>query len=169
MTFGGEPLLYAETRRLLKSFTDKGIGVNGGNDIRGGNAVKYLSEWFPAPEEVDLTVKCGSAPYTSPPDEIGCFCVSPNGDVTQCSITIGNIYKQDALDILESYDPYSIPAVRAVLNGGVPGLMKYAKAEGITVDLGDCRSACGMCQKIMAAAINCGVALTTKKPETGSI
>jgi MoaA/NifB/PqqE/SkfB family radical SAM enzyme len=142
----------AETKRLLRLFSDKGIRANEGNNIfPAGNALKYLAEWFSPPDKIDLSVPCGSAPYTSRPDTIGCFCVNPNGDVRLCSITIGNIYRQDVLDIVDSYDPYSIPAVRAVLNGGVSELVSYAKAEGVTVDTSDCLSACGVCRKTMAA------------------
>jgi len=145
----------AETKRLLKLFTDKGIKANQGNNIfAAGNAVKYLSDWFPSPEDADLSVPCGSAPYTSRPDEIDSFCLSPNGDVRLCSITIGNICRQGALDLLDSYDPYSMPAVKAVLDGGVPELVRYAKAEGMDMDISDCRSACEVCRRIMAAIEN---------------
>ena len=90
-------------------------------------------------------------PYTSRLDAISCFCINPNGDVTLCSISIGNIYKQDALDIVESYDPYSIPAVRAVLDGGAAGLLRYAETLGVAAEISDCRSACGVCRKTMTA------------------
>jgi len=145
----------AETKRLLKLFGDKGIKENHGNVIfAAGNALKYLSDWFPSPEEVDLSEPCGSAPYTSRPDEIESFCIDPNGDVCFCSITIGNIYKQDVIEIIDNYDPYHIPSIRAVLEGGVPGLMRYAEKEGILVDISDCRTACNVCRKIMTALKN---------------
>lgn len=142
----------AETKRLIKLFSDKGIIANEGNNIfPAGNALKYLAEWFSLPDKIDLSIPCGSAPYTSRLDKISCFGINPNGDVNLCSITIGNIYRQDVLDIVDSYDPYSIPAVRAVLNGGVSELVSYAKAEGVSVDTNDCLSACGVCRKTMAA------------------
>lgn len=142
----------AETKRLMKLFLDKGIRANEGNDIfPAGNALKYLAEWFSPPDKIDLSVPCGSAPYTSRPDTIGCFCINPNGDVRLCSITIGNIYHQNVLDIVDGYDPYNIPEVRAVLSGGVSELVSYAKEEGVTVDTRDCLSACGVCRKTMAA------------------
>jgi len=140
-----------ETKRLLKVFTDKGIRANGGNNIfPSGNALKHLPEYFAPPDKVDLSAPCGSAPYTSRLDEISCFGINPNGDVNLCSITIGNIYADDVLDIVDGYDPYQNPIWRTVLEGGVSELLRYAEAEGVMVDISDCRSACGVCRKIMA-------------------
>jgi MoaA/NifB/PqqE/SkfB family radical SAM enzyme len=141
-----------ETRRLLKPFTDKGIRANEGNNVfPSGNALKHLADYFAPPEKVDLTVPCGSAPYTSRLDEISCFGINPNGDVNLCSITIGNIYTDDILKIVDNYDPYNNPLWRTVLDGGVTDLLKYAEAQGVKVDISDCRSACGVCRKVMAA------------------
>lgn len=142
----------SETKRLIKLFSDKGIKANEGNNIfPAGNALNYLAEWFSPPEQLDLSVPCGSMPYTSRLDDISCFGINPNGDVIVCSMSIGNVYKQDALDIVEGYDPYSIPAVRAVLDGGTAGLLRYAETLGVAIDISDCRSACGVCRKTMAA------------------
>ena len=101
----------AETKRLLKLFYDKGIRSKEGNNIfPAGNALKYLAEYFSPPDKIDLSVPCGSAPYTSRLDTINCFGINPNGDIKLCSITIGNIYRQDVLDIITSrfnYECYS--------------------------------------------------------------
>ncbi|MCL2060102.1 MAG: radical SAM protein [Oscillospiraceae bacterium] len=146
----------AETRRLLKIFTDKGIEASEGNNIfPSGNAIKHLPEYFAPPDKVDLSAPCGSAPYTSRIDEIGCFGINPNGDVNLCSITIGNIYADDILKIVDGYDPYLNPIWRTVLESGVTGLLRYAQAQGVTVDTSDCRSACGVCRKIMDAMKAC--------------
>lgn len=142
----------AETKRLIKLFSDKGIRANEGNNIfPAGNALKYLAEWFLPPDKIDLSVPCGSAPYTSRLDTISCLGINPNGDVNLCSITIGNIYRQDVLDIVDGYDPYKIPASQAVLNGGVAELLSYAETLGVATDISGCRSACGVCRKTMAA------------------
>jgi len=149
---GHENLYNTETRLLLKLFADKGIEANKGNDIfPSGNALKYLAEYFDLPEKVDLTIPCGYAPYTTPLDAVDCFSIKPNGDVSVCSITIGNIYKSDILDIVDNYDPNNNPASRAVLKGGVSELLNYAETQGINLDINDCRSACGVCRKAMAA------------------
>jgi len=140
-----------ETKRLLKIFNQKGINTTNGNNIfPSGNAVKHLGEYFSPPGEIDLSGQCGSFPYTSRLDDIGCFGINPNGDVNLCSISIGNIYSDNILDIVDNYDPYSNPAWRAVLSGGVVELMQYAQKQGVSVDISDCYSPCGVCRKIMA-------------------
>jgi len=140
----------AETKRLLKLFTEKSINANEGNNIYpSGNALKHLGDYFTPPGKVDLSVLCGSTPYTTRLDEIKCFGINPNGDVNLCSITIGNIYNNDILYIVDRYDPNDDPASRAVLSGGVSELLRYAESQGIAVDTSDCRSACGVCRKIM--------------------
>jgi len=144
-----------ETKRLLQLFADKSIGTNEGNNIfPSGNALKYLAEYFTPPGDIDLSVPCGSAPYTERLDDVRCISINPTGDVGLCSIAIGNVYTSDILDIVDGYDPNSTPASRAVLNGGVPELLRYAESQGVTVDISDCRSACGVCRKTMAALGN---------------
>jgi hypothetical protein len=143
----------AETRRLLKIFTDMGIGVNKGNDIfAAGNALKYLSEYFPPPDKVDLTIPCGTASYTSRLDEVESVSINPNGDVIVCS-PIGNIYRNDIIEIVENYDPFENPVLRSILDGGVEGLARYAEKQGVTADISGCRSACNVCKKIMTALL----------------
>jgi hypothetical protein len=142
----------SDTRNLLKLFTDKGICVNEGNNIfPSGNALKNLSEYFAPPGDFDISMPCGFAPYTTRLDEIDCISISPNGDIDLCSITIGNIYAADILNIIDDYDPFMNLISKAVLDGGVTELLQYAKSQGISVDINDCRSACGVCRKVMAA------------------
>ncbi|MDR1533206.1 MAG: radical SAM protein [Clostridiales bacterium] len=141
-----------ETKRLLQIFTDMGIRTNEGNNIfPSGNALKHLGEYFPAPDKIDLTALCGAMPYTTRLDEVSCIGINPNGDVNLCSVTIGNIYNKDILDIADEYNPHKNPALSAVLNGGAAALLQYAKGQGVTVDTGGCRSACGVCRTVMAA------------------
>jgi len=140
----------AETKRLLKIFADKGIFASDGNNIfPSGSALKHLEEYFQPPSKVDLSVPCGLAPYTSRPDEVDCISINPDGAVNACS-EIGNICNDDILGIVDRYNPYSDPALRAVLSGGVTELLSYAESKGIVVDISDCRSACGICRKVRA-------------------
>jgi len=133
----------AETKRLLKIFNDMGIESSRGNNITpSGKALQF----FPRPEKIDLTIPCGEMPYTGRLDEIECVSIEPNGDLTVCSIPIGNIYKDDVLEILDNYDPYANPLTRALLEGGVAKLMEE---YGGDVDISDCYTACGICRKIM--------------------
>ena len=145
-----ENLYNEETRKLLKLFSDIGIDVSDGNNIfPAGNALKYLSEYFPRPETIDLSLPCGQMPYTGRLDEVECVSINPKGDLELCSIVIGNIYENDALTILDSYAPYGNPTTRALLEGGVEKLLEYASDLGVTVDTSDCYSACGICRKTM--------------------
>jgi hypothetical protein len=140
----------SKTKRLIKLFTDKSIRSNEGNNIfPSGNALKHLSKYFSPPESVDLSVPCGSAPYTDKLDDVKCVSINAEGDVNVCT-AIGNIYKSDILSIVEDYDPNGDPATKAVCTGGVPALLNYAKSQGLSVDISDCRSACGVCRKVMA-------------------
>ena len=139
-----------ETRRLLKIFTGKGIPASNGNNISlSGNALKYLAEYYPSQEKLDLSVPCGSAPYSSRPDDVDCINITPNGEVNACSV-IGNIYHDDILNIIDNYDPYNIPTLRAVLDNGVNGLLQYAQSQDVVADISDCRSACSVCRKVRA-------------------
>lgn len=141
-----------ETKRLLKLFNDKGIDTSNGNNIfPSGNALKYLGDYFASPEAVDLSIPCGDMPYTGRLDEIGCVAVGSDGDLVICRHAIGNIYKNDVLEILDGYDPYKNPATRALLVGGVKMLLDYVDGLGIKIDISDCYSACGVCRKSMTA------------------
>ncbi|MDR1668852.1 MAG: radical SAM protein [Oscillospiraceae bacterium] len=83
-----------KTREILSLFTDKGIPVSSGNVIfPGGNALKYLNEYF------DLSVPHIS-PYAENPYDITAICVVPNGGVLN-----GNIYQSGILDIIKDYTP----------------------------------------------------------------
>ncbi|MDR1629851.1 MAG: radical SAM protein [Oscillospiraceae bacterium] len=83
-----------KTREILSVFKTMGIPVSNGNVIfPGGNALKYLSEYF------DFSVSHVSR-YAENPQDIKAICVIPNGNVLGC-----NIYKTDIIDILKNYDP----------------------------------------------------------------
>jgi len=141
-----------ETERLLKMFSDKGIEVSSGNNIfPAGNALKYLREYYPCPENIDLSVPCGQMLYTSRLDEIREISINPNGDLNLCRFPIGNIYKDDVVSILNKYDPQESPVTRALMDGGAGRLLEYAENLGAAVDTSDCYSACGVCRKCIKA------------------
>jgi len=134
-----------ETKRLLKLFADRGIRASNGNNISlSGNASKYLAEYYPPSADMDLSEPCGWL------GELNCISINPNGAVSACA-EIGNIYNDDILDIIDNYNPYSIPVLREVMNGGVAQLVEFAKAQGFPVDISDCRSTCDVCRKIFDA------------------
>ena len=139
-----------ETRRLLKIFRNMGIEVSKGNLVfPAGNATKYLRKYFSPPQNVDLSIACGQMPYTTKLDEVSCVSIEPNGDLSLCAFSIGNIYKEDVLDILDRYDPHNDPATSALLEGGAHKLLEYTDGIGLNVDVSDCYSSCQVCKKIM--------------------
>jgi len=85
-----------KTRKLLAEYEAIGIPVSGGNVIfPGGNALKYLGEYF------DLSVP-RTSPYAENPHDVRSICVAPDGAVLG-----GNIYETDILELLEHYAPPS--------------------------------------------------------------
>lgn len=71
-----------------------GIARSNGNVIfPGGNALKYLSEYFDTDQQPEN-------PYKEDPEDIRTITISPNGDA------LGeNVYRTDILDILRHYWP----------------------------------------------------------------
>lgn len=83
-----------KTKDLLEKFNRMGIETSEGNVIfPSGNALKYFSEYF------DLS-KTEQNPYYEDPTDIKAICFSANGDILG-----SNIYKQDIMDILDTYNP----------------------------------------------------------------
>ena len=82
-----------ETRRILGEFSGQGIPISDGNVVfPEGNAVRFLAEYF-----------CDSMPenpYVDDPRDVRCLSFSPNGDVLD-----GNVYSNDIMKIIESYNP----------------------------------------------------------------
>lgn len=82
-----------KTEEILFEFRKHGIYENEGNVVfPEGNALKYLSEYFPdsSPEN----------PYIEDPFDLRCISVDPNGDTLG-----GNLYKNDIIDIIKNYSP----------------------------------------------------------------
>lgn len=83
-----------KTRKIVEEFNRMGIEAGEGNVVfPSGNALKYLKEYF------DLSEKIKN-PYDEDPTDICAICFSANGDILG-----GNIYKQDIIQILDSYSP----------------------------------------------------------------
>ena len=82
-----------KTRELLGQFDHMDIPVSEGNVIfPEGNALKYLAEYF-----ADSTPP---NPYADDPRDVRCLSFDPDGEVLG-----GNVYRQDIMEILESYAP----------------------------------------------------------------
>jgi hypothetical protein len=139
-----------ETKKLLKIFTDIGIELSDGNIIfPAGNTMKYLKEYFPSPENIDLTIPCGTLPYTTQLDKIDCIGIDPNGDVIICSLPIGNVYKDNILDIIDKYNPFENIYTKLLIEGGVRKLLDYVEGIGIKIDTTNFYSSCMVCNSII--------------------
>lgn len=138
----------ADTEICLDFFSNLHIPISNGNNIfPGGNAKIYLSEFFQK-NNIDMSFRCGQAPYTAKLDEVNSIYINPNGDVTICTFTIGNIYNNNILDIISNYDPYKNPIMSTLLNNGIVGICELAKQQGITVEMTDYYSPCDLCHDI---------------------
>ena len=134
------------TEEILGSLADLRLEVASGNDIfLAGNAQRYLSQYYPASGQPDLSVRCGEAPYTDRLDQISSLSIEPDGSVIVCAFVIGNIYRESMEAIVERYDPYTHPYMSALLSGGVAELM--TRCENLP-DLRDCSTACSICHRI---------------------
>lgn len=142
----------ASTYKILDSLSDLEIGLSSGNDIfPAGNAEKYLREFYPRPDELNMDVKCGEAPYTSRLDDVQCLSIEPNGDVVVCAFPIGNINRESVEAMIERYNPQNNELTKALMDDGVKGLIAYAESRGKTIDTGNCYSACSVCRKIVSS------------------
>ncbi len=86
-----------KTKEILSEFLSLGIESSEGNIIfPGGNALKYLSEYFDKDKEY-------INPYKEDPADIRSICISSNG-----SVLCGNIYEKNIANIMAEYEPQKI-------------------------------------------------------------
>ena len=134
----------AKTKEILEKFSDLAIPVDEYENRIAlvGRAAKLLREYYGKPEiniSADEPHKCLELLSVTN------ISIVPNGDVMVCGFVIGNIYEEDAMDVIARYNPYENEAMRAVIQGGVFGLVDYAQKQGISVDVSDYYNACGLC------------------------
>jgi hypothetical protein len=91
-------------------------------------------------------------PYTGTLDKIESITVEPDGRVGVCNeFFIGSAAQREVLEILENYDPYQVPEMSALLEGGVDRLAELLRAGGIQLDPGGYYSVCDMCASLRRA------------------
>ena len=138
-----------KTKSILKELEDLPVRKSEGNVIEpDGLALVNLKEFLPPKEEIPAG-KCGDLPYTDPLDSVKCICVEPDGRVAVCNeFYIGNAFETNIINLIEDYDPFGIPEMKAIIENGMEGLVNWAKTKGIEPDSEGYYSICHMCTDI---------------------
>jgi len=138
-----------KTKFILKELEDLPIRNSGGNVMEPeGLALVNLKEFLPPRKKIPAG-KCGDVPYTEPLDSIKCICVEPDGRIAVCNdFYIGNASKTDIVDLMENYDPFKIPEMKAIIENGMKGLIDWARTKGVEPDPEGYYSICQMCTDI---------------------
>lgn len=135
------------TRQVLEGLAHLPIPQDKGNVLMPmGRACQQLGEYLPPRQPLPGGV-CGELPYTDRPDSVTSLSVEPNGDITACHV-LANTAQPDLLDALQAYDPYTDPALKAMLEGGMDGLLRQARSKGIEPDPRGYYNICEMCQDL---------------------
>jgi hypothetical protein len=138
-----------KTKSILKGLGDLPIKKSEEDIVEpDGLALINLKEFLP-PKEKFPQGKCGDMPYTNPLDSIKNICVEPDGRIAVCNdFHIGNAFETDIIDLIENYDPFGIPEMKAIIENGMEGLVNLAKAKGIEPAPEGYYSICHMCTDI---------------------
>jgi hypothetical protein len=113
-----------------------------------GNALMWLRDFMPSKMPIPAG-SCGDMPYSGRLDEVNSISIEPDGSVAVCyEFFIGNAGQCDIVEMLQNYDPYQIPEMRAILEGGVTELARLASAKGVEPDPNGYYSVCDMCRSI---------------------
>jgi len=136
-----------KTKSILQALEYLPLPEGEGNNVwPAGNALNWLSDYMPS-KTINPKGSCGDVPYANRLDNITSISVEPDGRIAACKeFYIGNAYQQDIMEILRSYDPYQIPEMKAILEGGgISQLAKLAHSRGMEPDTGEYYSICDMC------------------------
>jgi hypothetical protein len=138
-----------KTKFILKELEDLPIRNSGGNAMEPeGLALVNLKEFLPPRKKIPAG-KCGDIPYTEPLNSTKCIYVEPDGRIAVCKdFYIGNASKTDIVDLIESYDPFKIPEMKAIIENGMKGLIEWARTKGVEPDPEGYYSICQMCTDI---------------------
>jgi MoaA/NifB/PqqE/SkfB family radical SAM enzyme len=138
-----------KTRAILEELSDLPIRVGSGNVVEPeGKALAELGIYFQKTFEWSTT-SCQDMPYTNKLDDIRSICVEPNGDISACpAFMLGNATQQSVLEILEGYNPYTDPEMTQILEEGIEGVIRKARALGITLNEEGYYSICELCTTV---------------------
>ena len=135
-----------ETRSILEELQGLNVRVSEGNFVEpAGLALLNLKAFLP-PRVKAPSGACGDMPHTEPLDSVSCISVEPDGKVAVCDgLYVGDASKSDVLRLIDSYDPFGVPVMRALIEDGVEGLASLAGKRGVEPDPLGYRSVCHMC------------------------
>jgi hypothetical protein len=135
------------TRAVLGALAHLSVIEDDGNVVQPeGHARTRLHEFMP-PKGAFLDGSCGDMPYTGRLDEVSSITLEPDGGISICpEYIIGNAAQRDIVETLRDYDPYRDPYMRAILEGGVAGLVELARAKGLEPDPEGYYSVCDLCR-----------------------
>jgi hypothetical protein len=143
------------TRFILQALAHLPVAVGRGNIVQPmGNALLWLRDFMPPRTPLPAGF-CGDLPYTGRLDKVGGVSVEPDGSIMVCDeFVIGNAAQGDTVQMLRSYDPYRLPEMKAILEGGVARLAELARAKGVEPDPVGYYSVCDMCKSIRRRLAN---------------
>lgn len=138
-----------ETKSILEELEDLSVRESEGNVLEpAGLAIANLKEFLPQKEKIP-SGKCGDMPYTDPLDSVKGIYVEPDGKIAVCNdFYIGNAFETDIIKIIEDYDPFKIPQMKAIIEDGMKGLVNWARTKGVEPDPEGYYSICHMCTDI---------------------
>lgn len=141
----------ARTRAILAAFDALRLPVAGNDIFMAGNAARHLASFYDPPS-LSPHETCGALPYTEPLTHVTSVSIEPGGNVMACGFPLGNLREASLCTILARYDPFANPFMRAIVNGGLAGLLAEAQRRGIGVDMAGCHSICDVCHAVTACA-----------------
>lgn len=138
-----------KTRAILEKLSELPIRVSSGNVVEPkGKALTELGIYFQKTFEWSIT-SCQDMPYTNKLDDIRSICVEPNGDIPACpAFMLGNAIQQSVLEILEDYNPYANPEMTQILEEGIEGVIRKARALGTPLEERGYYSICDLCTSV---------------------
>ena len=134
------------TRKILKELEDIPVKDISGNVLEPeGLALVNLRDFLPPRRKIPEG-RCGEIPYTDPLDSVKSICVEPDGKIAVCKdFYIGNAAETDIIELIENYNPFKIPEMRAIIENGMKGLVEWARSKGVEPDPKGYYSICQMC------------------------
>jgi len=143
---GHNNIYNRKTRAILKELGNLPVEASEGNIAQPeGRAIVWLKDFLP-PKTKMPEGKCGDLPYTEPLDSIHTVFIEPDGRIAICKeLYIGNAFETDIVDIIENYDPFKIPEVKALIENGIVGLTNWASERGVKPDPAGYHNVCHTC------------------------